>query len=183
MEEQDRSRWDAALIEERHWHLRRAVRSGRPPGALPIAGTDRCLPCHGGSCGGHRLGHNRHPLRRPARRPAVTRDRLEPGYSRRLPRRLRGWPNGSGRSGCDSPCRLPPAAIGPCRLPTPPRPQRRGAAPTWRRSTSRPLASPSSGCCNGASPSSRSRSGLPGEDIHHVDRWDGIATLRVAPAR
>ena len=32
MEEQDRSRWDAALIGEGHRHLRRAASSGRPPG-------------------------------------------------------------------------------------------------------------------------------------------------------
>jgi len=32
MEEQDRSRWDAVLIEEGNWHLRRAASSGRSPG-------------------------------------------------------------------------------------------------------------------------------------------------------
>jgi RNA polymerase sigma-70 factor, ECF subfamily len=32
MEEQDRGRWDAALIEEGRWQLRRAASSGRPPG-------------------------------------------------------------------------------------------------------------------------------------------------------
>ena len=32
MEEQDRSRWDTALMEAGHRHLRRAARSGRPPG-------------------------------------------------------------------------------------------------------------------------------------------------------
>jgi RNA polymerase sigma-70 factor, ECF subfamily len=32
MEEQDRSRWDATLIEEGHVHLRHAARSGRPAG-------------------------------------------------------------------------------------------------------------------------------------------------------
>ncbi len=32
MEEQDRDRWDPALIAEGTWHLRRAASSGRPPG-------------------------------------------------------------------------------------------------------------------------------------------------------
>jgi RNA polymerase sigma-70 factor, ECF subfamily len=95
MEEQDRSRWDAALIEggalepAPGGELRASAR------ALPIAGTDRGLPRNGGSPRGYRLGHHRHPLRRPARRPAVTGDRLESGHRRRFPRRLPGRPGGA----------------------------------------------------------------------------------------
>lgn len=44
MEEQDRSRWDAALIEEGRWHLRRAARSGRPPG--PYRLQAQIAACH-----------------------------------------------------------------------------------------------------------------------------------------
>ena len=36
MEEQDRSRWDAVLIEEGNWHLRRAASSGGSPGAYRL---------------------------------------------------------------------------------------------------------------------------------------------------
>jgi RNA polymerase sigma-70 factor (ECF subfamily) len=36
MEEQDRSRWDAALIDEGSWQLRRAASSGRPPGSYRL---------------------------------------------------------------------------------------------------------------------------------------------------
>jgi RNA polymerase sigma-70 factor, ECF subfamily len=44
MEEQDRSRWDAALIEEGHWQLRRAESSGRPPG--PYRLQAQIAACH-----------------------------------------------------------------------------------------------------------------------------------------
>jgi RNA polymerase sigma-70 factor, ECF subfamily len=44
MEEQDRSRWDAALIEEGHWQLRRAASSGRPPG--PYRLQAQIAACH-----------------------------------------------------------------------------------------------------------------------------------------
>ena len=44
MEEQDRSRWDAALIEEGRWHLRRAASSGRPPG--PYRLQAQIAACH-----------------------------------------------------------------------------------------------------------------------------------------
>ncbi len=44
MEEQDRSRWDTALIEEGHRHLRRAASSGRPPG--PCRLQAQIAACH-----------------------------------------------------------------------------------------------------------------------------------------
>ena len=44
MEEQDRSGWDAALMEEGHRHLRRAARSGRPPG--PYRLQAQIAACH-----------------------------------------------------------------------------------------------------------------------------------------
>lgn len=44
MEEQDRSRWDAALIKEGHVHLRRAASSGRPPGAYRLQA--QIAACH-----------------------------------------------------------------------------------------------------------------------------------------
>jgi RNA polymerase sigma-70 factor (ECF subfamily) len=44
MEEQDRRCWDAALIEEGHWQLRRAVSSGRPPG--PYRLQAQIAACH-----------------------------------------------------------------------------------------------------------------------------------------
>jgi RNA polymerase sigma-70 factor, ECF subfamily len=44
MEEQDRSRWDAALIEEGLWNLRRAASSGRPPG--PYRLQAQIAACH-----------------------------------------------------------------------------------------------------------------------------------------
>jgi RNA polymerase sigma-70 factor, ECF subfamily len=44
MEEQDRSRWDAALITEGRWHLRRAASSGRPPG--PYRLQAQIAACH-----------------------------------------------------------------------------------------------------------------------------------------
>jgi RNA polymerase sigma-70 factor, ECF subfamily len=44
MEEQDRGRWDAALIEEGRWQLRRAASSGRPPG--PYRLQARIAACH-----------------------------------------------------------------------------------------------------------------------------------------
>ena len=44
MEEQDRSRWDAALIEQGHWHLYRAASSGRPPG--PYRLQAQIAACH-----------------------------------------------------------------------------------------------------------------------------------------
>jgi RNA polymerase sigma-70 factor (ECF subfamily) len=44
MEEQDRSRWDAVLIEEGNWHLRRAASSGRPPG--PYRLQAHIAACH-----------------------------------------------------------------------------------------------------------------------------------------
>ena len=44
MEEQDRSRWDAALIEQGEWQLRRAGRSGRRPGAYRLQA--RIAACH-----------------------------------------------------------------------------------------------------------------------------------------
>ncbi len=44
MEEQDRTRWDAALIDEGHSHLRRAARSGRPPG--PYRLQAHIAACH-----------------------------------------------------------------------------------------------------------------------------------------
>ncbi|MGH6928332.1 MAG: RNA polymerase sigma factor, partial [Dongiaceae bacterium] len=44
IEEQDRSRWDAALIEEGHRHLRRAASSGRPPG--PCRLQAQIAACH-----------------------------------------------------------------------------------------------------------------------------------------
>ena len=44
MEEQDRSRWDQALIEEGSWHLRRAASSAAAAGAVPAAGA--IAACH-----------------------------------------------------------------------------------------------------------------------------------------
>ena len=44
MEEQDRSRWNTALMEEGHRHLRRAARSGRPPG--PYRLQAQIAACH-----------------------------------------------------------------------------------------------------------------------------------------
>jgi RNA polymerase sigma-70 factor, ECF subfamily len=44
MEEQDRGRWDAALIEEGRWQLRRAASSGRPPG--PYRLQAQIAACH-----------------------------------------------------------------------------------------------------------------------------------------
>jgi RNA polymerase sigma-70 factor, ECF subfamily len=44
MEEQDRGRWNGALIEEGRWHLRRAESSGRPPG--PYRLQARIAACH-----------------------------------------------------------------------------------------------------------------------------------------
>jgi RNA polymerase sigma-70 factor, ECF subfamily len=44
MEEQDRSRWDPALMEEGHQHLRRSARSGRPPG--PCRLQAQIAACH-----------------------------------------------------------------------------------------------------------------------------------------
>ena len=44
MEEQDRRCWDAALIEEGHWQLRRAASSGRPPG--PYRLQAQIAACH-----------------------------------------------------------------------------------------------------------------------------------------
>jgi len=44
MEEQDRGRWDAALIEEGHRHLRRAASSGRQPG--PYRLQAQIAACH-----------------------------------------------------------------------------------------------------------------------------------------
>ena len=43
MEEQDRARWDTALVDEGLLHLRRAASSGRPPGAYRLqAGIAAC---------------------------------------------------------------------------------------------------------------------------------------------
>jgi RNA polymerase sigma-70 factor (ECF subfamily) len=36
MEEQDRSRWDSALLDEGRWHLRRAASGRRPPGTYRL---------------------------------------------------------------------------------------------------------------------------------------------------
>jgi RNA polymerase sigma-70 factor (ECF subfamily) len=44
MEEQDRSKWDAVLIEEGNWHLRRAASSGRSPG--PYRLQAHIAACH-----------------------------------------------------------------------------------------------------------------------------------------
>jgi RNA polymerase sigma-70 factor (ECF subfamily) len=44
MEEQDRSHWDAVLIEEGNWHLRRAASSGRSPG--PYRLQAHIAACH-----------------------------------------------------------------------------------------------------------------------------------------
>jgi RNA polymerase sigma-70 factor (ECF subfamily) len=44
IEEQDRSRWDTALMEAGHRHLRRAARSGRPPG--PYRLQAQIAACH-----------------------------------------------------------------------------------------------------------------------------------------
>jgi RNA polymerase sigma-70 factor (ECF subfamily) len=44
MEEQDRSRWNAVLIEEGNWHLRRAASSGRSPG--PYRLQAHIAACH-----------------------------------------------------------------------------------------------------------------------------------------
>jgi RNA polymerase sigma-70 factor, ECF subfamily len=44
MEEQDRSRWDAVLVEEGNWHLRRAASSGRSPG--PYRLQAHIAACH-----------------------------------------------------------------------------------------------------------------------------------------
>ncbi|MFL6136677.1 MAG: RNA polymerase sigma factor [Frankiaceae bacterium] len=44
MEDQDRSRWDAALVEEGRWQLRRAARSGRPPGPYRLQAA--IAACH-----------------------------------------------------------------------------------------------------------------------------------------
>jgi RNA polymerase sigma-70 factor, ECF subfamily len=44
MEEQDRSRWDAVLIEEGNWHLRRAASSARSPG--PYRLQAHIAACH-----------------------------------------------------------------------------------------------------------------------------------------
>ena len=44
MEEQDRSRWDPALMAAGHQHLRRAARSGRPPG--PYRLQAQIAACH-----------------------------------------------------------------------------------------------------------------------------------------
>jgi RNA polymerase sigma-70 factor (ECF subfamily) len=44
MEEQDRSRWDSALMKAGHQHLRRAARSGRPPG--PYRLQAQIAACH-----------------------------------------------------------------------------------------------------------------------------------------
>jgi RNA polymerase sigma-70 factor (ECF subfamily) len=44
MEEQDRSRWDTTLMEAGHRHLRRAARSGRPPG--PYRLQAQIAACH-----------------------------------------------------------------------------------------------------------------------------------------
>ncbi len=43
MEEQDRTRWDAGLVDEGLWHLRRAATTGRPPGTYRLqAGIAAC---------------------------------------------------------------------------------------------------------------------------------------------
>ncbi|MGI8699840.1 MAG: DUF6596 domain-containing protein, partial [Nocardioidaceae bacterium] len=89
MEEQDRSRWDAALMKEGQRQLRRAARSGNQPGSYRLQAQIAACQCHGVNGGGHRLGNDRHSVRRAARCTAVTRDRVEPSHRRRLPRRLR----------------------------------------------------------------------------------------------
>jgi RNA polymerase sigma-70 factor (ECF subfamily) len=44
MEEQDRGRWDRALIDEGNYHLRRAAATGRPPG--PYRLQAQIAACH-----------------------------------------------------------------------------------------------------------------------------------------
>jgi len=44
IEDQDRSRWDAALIEDGHRHVRQAASSGRPPG--PYRLQAQIAACH-----------------------------------------------------------------------------------------------------------------------------------------
>jgi RNA polymerase sigma-70 factor, ECF subfamily len=44
MEEQDRSRWDEAMVAEGLWHLRRAGSSGRPPGPYRLQAA--IAACH-----------------------------------------------------------------------------------------------------------------------------------------
>ena len=44
MEDQDRARWDAAMIDEAGRHLRRADASGRPPGAYRLQA--QIAECH-----------------------------------------------------------------------------------------------------------------------------------------
>ena len=46
MEDQDRNRWDATLITEAQWHLRRAGGSGRPPGPYRLQAEIAAVHAH-----------------------------------------------------------------------------------------------------------------------------------------
>ena len=66
LEDQDRTRWDRARIDEGLHVLERASALGAV-GPVPAAGRDRGRPQPGAHGGGHRLARDRGALRRPRR--------------------------------------------------------------------------------------------------------------------
>lgn len=159
MEEQDRGRWDAALIEEGRWQLRRAASSGRPPG--PYRLQAQIAACHATSAAAEATAWGTiadlyDALLSAQPSPVIALNRaiavgFRDGYEAGLAAldaldagALAGY------------YLLPAARVDSCGASAA---ARRRGVPTWRRSSSLPPASPSSSSCDAASASCRPRAG------------------------
>ena len=102
LEDQDRSLWDHAAIDEGRRQLDAAASALGRPGPVPAAGPDRGLPLDRGGRGRHRLGSDRPPVRTPRAAHAVARRGAQPGRRGRDVRRSGGRARAGRR-----PCRRP----------------------------------------------------------------------------
>ena len=124
LEEQDRSRWDGALIAEGIELVEFAVTAQRPPGPYALQAAIVAVHAEAPAAERHGLAADPRALRPPARRPPEPGHGAQPRGGRRRGARPRGGP-GRRRSARRRPPARPPPGRGPRPLP---RPRRRPSA-------------------------------------------------------
>ena len=118
LEEQDRSRWDGALIAEGIELVEFAVTAQRPPGPYALQAAIVAVHAEAPTADRHRLAADPRALRPPARRPPEPGHRAQPCGGGRRGARPGGGP-GRRRGARRRPPARPPPGRGPRLLPRP----------------------------------------------------------------